>query len=196
MCETKRCGTCGEVKPVVEFSRNKSAGDGLQYSCKRCAAEYQQANKAKLLAYGARYKERNWDRVSAVNAAYYARNRIEILEKQAAYGRANPELLAARAAAYYAENKERISAHHAKRYLANPERWKVHNVVRDAIKAGILEPAKACDICGSTRNLEYHHPDYSKPLEVVPLCRSCHKLLHTGVRQLPSDGIEGRGRLP
>jgi hypothetical protein len=22
--------------------------------------------------------------------------------------------------------------------------------------------------------MEYHHPDYSKPLEVIPLCQPCH----------------------
>jgi len=35
-----------------------------------------------------------------------------------------------------------------------------------------------CEKCGSDQNLERHHPDYSKPLEVQTLCRSCHILIH------------------
>jgi hypothetical protein len=30
--------------------------------------------------------------------------------------------------------------------------------------------------CGST-DVEMHHPDYDKPLEVIWMCRSCH-LVH------------------
>jgi len=31
-----------------------------------------------------------------------------------------------------------------------------------------------CELCGSTDWLERHHMDYSKPLEIKTLCRSCH----------------------
>lgn len=36
---------------------------------------------------------------------------------------------------------------------------------------------EACSECGA-HNAEMHHPDYSKPLEVVWLCRACHRELH------------------
>jgi len=35
-----------------------------------------------------------------------------------------------------------------------------------------------CEVCGSTHNLQRHHPDYSKPLEVMTLCRDCHWAIH------------------
>ena len=38
---TKRCKTCSQDKPLEEFNRNKTAKDGLQYSCKACVREYQ-----------------------------------------------------------------------------------------------------------------------------------------------------------
>ena len=38
--------------------------------------------------------------------------------------------------------------------------------------------AKKCEVCGSTENLERHHPDYSKPLEVQVLCKRCHNAKH------------------
>jgi len=40
--------------------------------------------------------------------------------------------------------------------------------------AGYYPMAKQCNICGSTENLERHHPDYSKPKIFETLCRDCH----------------------
>jgi len=34
--ETKKCCTCGEVKGVTEFHKNRSTRDGLQSACKPC----------------------------------------------------------------------------------------------------------------------------------------------------------------
>lgn len=36
-----------------------------------------------------------------------------------------------------------------------------------------------CRDCGSEKS-EAHHEDYSKPLEVIWLCRGCHLKLHNG----------------
>ena len=48
---------------------------------------------------------------------------------------------------------------------------------------------KPCVICGSV-NTQMHHEDYSKPLDVVWLCRECHMELHR-VRdiEMVSSGI-------
>ena len=35
-----------------------------------------------------------------------------------------------------------------------------------------------CQRCGSTRNVEAHHADYSKPREVEWVCRPCHREEH------------------
>jgi len=34
-----------------------------------------------------------------------------------------------------------------------------------------------CQECGNEKS-QMHHPDYSKPLEIIWLCRSCHLELH------------------
>ena len=36
----KRCSRCGEIKPVMEFWRDRASIDGLCYSCKVCTREY------------------------------------------------------------------------------------------------------------------------------------------------------------
>lgn len=35
-----------------------------------------------------------------------------------------------------------------------------------------------CEQCDSTAKLEKHHPDYTKPLTVVTLCKICHEDWH------------------
>lgn len=50
-----------------------------------------------------------------------------------------------------------------------------HKLVRAAIKRGELKPIKGqlCTDCGAPAK-DYDHRDYSKPLEVDPVCRSCN----------------------
>jgi hypothetical protein len=36
----KRCSTCGEVKPLTDFHRNRSKRDGRQTVCAACKASY------------------------------------------------------------------------------------------------------------------------------------------------------------
>ena len=51
------------------------------------------------------------------------------------------------------------------------------NAVAMAIRKGTLEPASKfrCVDCGDKAS-DYDHRDYRKPLEVVPVCRSCNLL--------------------
>jgi hypothetical protein len=61
---------------------------------------------------------------------------------------------------------------------AHPEGRPAHRLVHLALRAGKLEKPDCCDGCGLDRRLEAHHEDYSKPLQVVWLCRSCHLRRH------------------
>lgn len=51
-----------------------------------------------------------------------------------------------------------------------------HTAVTNALAKGTLV-RQPCETCGKHKT-DAHHPDYSKPLEVVWLCRSCHKKEH------------------
>lgn len=57
-----------------------------------------------------------------------------------------------------------------------------HRAVRRAVARGDMKPS-ACFGCGA-RKTEAHHPDYSKPLMVIWLCKSCHLRVHEGERLL------------
>jgi ribosomal protein S27AE len=54
----------------------------------------------------------------------------------------------------------------------HPERRKAHRVVFVAVRNGSLKK-EPCEVCGST-TVQAHHEDYSKPLEVMWLCRIHH----------------------
>ena len=60
--------------------------------------------------------------------------------------------------------------------LKNPDKIKTHMAVSNAIETGKLEKG-LCQVCGNVK-VDGHHPDYSKPLEVLWLCRQHHKDEH------------------
>lgn len=60
-------------------------------------------------------------------------------------------------------------------YLKREGRRGVYNAVAAAKRKGTLLK-QDCSACGA--KAEAHHNDYSKPLEVVWLCRRHHQLVH------------------
>lgn len=57
----------------------------------------------------------------------------------------------------------------------NPEKARAHQRVKQALRAGRLVK-QPCKVCGAPA--EGHHPDYSKPLLLVWLCRRHHREAH------------------
>ncbi len=48
-----------------------------------------------------------------------------------------------------------------------------------ALKEGRLVNPRVCSDCGKkSKDTHGHHPDHSKPLKVIWLCRKCHKRHH------------------
>lgn len=56
----------------------------------------------------------------------------------------------------------------------NPKATKCHNLIATKTK---VRPV-FCENCNYWGKLNAHHEDYEKPLEVIWLCYSCHKLKH------------------
>jgi hypothetical protein len=67
-------------------------------------------------------------------------------------------------------------------YKNNTHKIVARNRVAYMLRIGKVK-RENCKICGLTKS-QAHHPDYSKPLEVIWLCSQHHKDLHRGILTL------------
>ena len=96
-----------------------------------------------------------------------AKRRSENLEQTQAYDRWRYRANKAR--------QEQLLALHRSR---SPQMRKAHNATSNAIRDGRLLRPSFCSSCGKQCKPEAHHEDYSKPLDVIWMCRSCHVRHH------------------
>lgn len=69
-----------------------------------------------------------------------------------------------------------------------------------AAEGEYLSPRDRCELCGDPAT-DRHHDDYLKPLEVRPMCRSCHRNWHVANgpglnRDVEIQAIRARGWAP
>jgi hypothetical protein len=104
--------------------------------------------------------------------ALYWSNHESELERLRRYKRNNPDKARELSRKYRDDSPQEVQAYNRERERKHPEERIARNIAR------CLPPGVDCQMCGATKDLQKHHPDYSKPLEVVILCRSCHERLH------------------
>ena len=65
-----------------------------------------------------------------------------------------------------------------------------HAAVSLAIVEGRLQSPTTCEACNRPDRRSYvlHHHDYTLPLDVIPLCGSCHQRVHSGKVVEPRTG--------
>lgn len=59
-----------------------------------------------------------------------------------------------------------------------PEKNRARQKLRYHVRVGNIKKPSECSSCPSILNIQAHHEDYSKPLDVVWLCTTCHANLH------------------
>jgi hypothetical protein len=79
---------------------------------------------------------------------------------------------------YRKRNRENITEEHRKWLSNNPTKKYAHYRIMHELRMGRMKKLP-CKLCGDI-NSHGHHPDYSKPLEVVWLCPKHHADLHNG----------------
>lgn len=67
---------------------------------------------------------------------------------------------------------------HDSGYAVSKVKQSCYNRYRRALNSGKLVRPANCSICGSTRQIQGHHLDYQRPLDVLWLCVDCHKAVH------------------
>ena len=85
---------------------------------------------------------------------------------------------------WYAENGRKRESNYTDVILlwhkTNQDKVKIGLQVRGAIKRGLLERPLTCEICGRTNcRINAHHKDYDLPFDVMWICSSCHKKIHS-----------------
>jgi hypothetical protein len=76
------------------------------------------------------------------------------------------------------ENSEKILEYSKKYRSENWEKVYAGNALRDAVRRGKIHKPVICSKCSGGGIIDGHHEDYSKPLRVEWLCRTCHKANH------------------
>lgn len=163
------CVRCGTPKTAYRVKSGAQAGQRY-YRCTPCKK-----------ASDADSHQKHRERRNARNSAYYAANRERWSEYWRQRYAANPEPKRAATRARYAANPApRIAS--AKQWdRKNPERDALarpaRRAVAKAIRDGILTRPDTCEECGlSGVTIQAAHRDYSRPLDVRWLCRSCHSI--------------------
>lgn len=78
------------------------------------------------------------------------------------------------------KNYEKTKAGHYAYWAKNPEKKKAVQMVNNRINKGTMTKPDKCELCAKKAKVEGHHEDYSKPLDVLWLCKSCHTKIHRG----------------
>jgi hypothetical protein len=148
----KTCKTCSKEKPLSSFYVHKKMSDGHLNICKDCTKTRVSKHRALNIEY---VKE-------------YERKRATL-----------PKRVEARSNYAKTEAGKKAKAKALKKYREkHTDRYFAHRALANAMKDGKVTKLP-CFICGD-KNVEGHHPDYSRPLDVVWLCnkhhRECHKI--------------------
>jgi len=150
----KRCKKCNELKPLSEFYYAKSTKDGHQGDCKNC-----QRNRLKII-YHAQHP------FARTNTGISKTKEYSTITKRN-HRKNNPEKELARRIAY----RDRYNELQRQRYHKKNPNASYHKLKDKKLKK------RPCTICGNI-NVEAHHDDYSKPLEIKWLCRRHHLQIH------------------
>lgn len=75
-------------------------------------------------------------------------------------------------------HRVKVNTERTKNYRKmNPSKARAHRVVSKAVSSGRLQKTP-CVVCGDERRVEAHHPDYTRPLDVIFLCSVHHHAVH------------------
>jgi hypothetical protein len=145
----KKCRKCGEEKEISSFYKHKKMLDGHLNICIDCV-------KGRINA----HREANLDRIREYDRLRgKTQKRIELSK---AYQKTDAGK----------ESHKKALKKYKETY---PLRYAAKVIFGNALRDGVVL-RQPCIICGE--KAEGHHPDYSRPLDVVWLCKKHHMDAH------------------
>jgi hypothetical protein len=181
----KKCAKCEETKSFDEFRKSSRYKDGYYSRCKKCMQEYEKANinQEKKREKRTKYRENNRERIREQDRDAYHKDP----DKFRAKARVSQKK-------YFQTEKGREKYKQQGLILRQkyPEKARARSLLSNAVCYGKIVRPTICSLCGSDKGvIEAHHPDYSKPLDVIWVCKSCHFMVHNRVK-FHRDRLSGR----
>ena len=149
--EQKICTKCGKSLSIDNFYfRNDN--QKFRNACKICTCENVRTN--------------------------YQKNLPDILERMRIYHEKNKESVAKQKKEHYEKNKDKIIKRIRKYESENKEKVMAQKKIKYYKKRKYIIPPNECQLCERKGKTEAHHPDYSKPLDIIWVCKYCHNRIH------------------
>jgi hypothetical protein len=149
------CYICKIYQVKSAFYKCKNSYYGIQSYCKKCEKIRTNKRKKEKLEYFRRWRK------SKAGIKYFYDNREKINKQRSEWKKK-----------YFKNLNDELKKH-----------YKAREIFKYAIKSGKMERGK-CMKCGKP-NAQGHHFDYSKPLEVIWLCKKHHLEEHNRLRAKP-----------
>lgn len=151
------CRVCNCEKDESEFYKSN------KHVCKECIRERVKANRTRKIEYYREYDRKRGSSPERIQKRreYKERLRLEDPEK-------------------YDKIFNGIRKNFREKY---PEKVKANGIIDDMLRYGKLERPDKCSICGVMCKPQAHHPDYSKPKEIIWVCVKCHSKIHKDLRE-------------
>lgn len=192
----KECRCCKIEKLEDHFTKRSSNSDGLYSYCKECNRkknkERYEKNSSVYLEKNRKYKRKNKEYLREKSKIYYEKNRKTCLEKTKLFREKNKPKISLKEAfkrlsdkdrfeknrkshlEWSKDNREKLNKYQRDWYQKNKEKRRAHVILNRAVNSGKVMRPKSCSECNKNCKPDGHHEDYSKPLDVVWICRACH----------------------
>lgn len=173
----KKCTRCEAEKELTEFHKRKDRASGVNTICKGCL----NSRRKQLIA-------PKKGEVNRKQREGYKKNREDRLKWMNEYWKNLPEEEKNRRREIkriqFKTSQEQKA--NKKKYLKevyDQEKLKANRELNEALRRDKIQKPDYCQICNEKKRLDGHHSDYSKPLQVLWVCRKCHSAIHKQLKE-------------
>ena len=180
----KKCTFCFIEKPLCDFYKKSKSrrhiGDGHENKCIKCTCLAQKDPIKRDRANELRRKRGNTEKAKEATKAWAKtkKGKSSAKRRRDKY-LSNPtnkeKSLACQALYRKTSAFKKAIIKHRNKY---PERRAAQIIISNAIQTGALIRPSYCSICDTKCIPEGHHTDYTKPLDVIWVCKKCHTDYH------------------
>lgn len=184
----KICLCCGIPLSLDCFYKKADNLDGFYNKCKTCVREehriYREGHKEDTSRRNREYRKNHKEEITVRMRVYLKEYKRKHRQKLVECRQNHRKQQAESCRKYYMNNREFKAEYWKNYHLKNQHKAKAHHAVKmEIVKGGLTRPAN-CEQCGGgDREIYAHHPDYSKPLDVIWLCRICHYEIHRQLKE-------------